>query len=90
MDNNTDSSNSIEEVPEGINNGSVPELTTITEQTQEDVRLEEIDILLHETVRLIEEIDILPHEVGRLLEEINSMINSFDSPNSGESKKDKT
>ena len=89
MDNNTDSSNSIEEGPEGINNGSVPSLPTITQQTQGDVLLEEIDISLHEAVRLLEEIDILQHEVGRLLEEITSMINSFDSPSSGESKNDK-
>ena len=89
MVNNTDSSNSIEENQGDTEVPRLPRLTTITEQTQEDVRLEEIDILLHEVVRLIEEIDILPHEVGRLLEEITSMINSFDSPSSGESKNDK-
>ena len=59
-----------------VNNGFVPSLPTITQQTQRDVLLEEIDILLH--------------EAERLLEEINSMINSFDSPSSGESKNDKT
>ena len=57
-----------------VNNGFEPSLPVIT-QTQRDVLLEEIDILLH--------------EAERLLEEINSMINSFDSPSSGESKNDK-
>ena len=64
-----------------VNNGFEPSLPVIT-QTQRDVLLEEIDILLHEAQRLL-------HEAQRLLEEINSMINSFDSPSSGESKHDK-
>ena len=44
MDNNTDSSNSIEE---NQRDTEVPRLTTITQQTQEDVLREELDILLH-------------------------------------------